>query len=261
MGNLRHLYKALALLCLIALKPALAADPLENLNFTGRYDFDFSGIHLGSLVFSVEEGQDNYSIHTLIRSEGIVNLFTRHTSDTHVNGRKEKYMYYPIHYESNYKTKDKPRYIELMFNKKNEVIKEVNIPPEDRNDRPEVPHALKDGSYDPLSGLMLLRAGVTKLRAFDVKRLYEVTITPNGRSVLRLPVGKRQADAYILTRRPLGGMTLKEMKEYNKGEPPLTLSFSADANRIPLAMSMPVYFGRVEGLLAKECKTWDECVR
>ena len=139
------------------------------------------------------------------------------------------------------------------------MTEDLNEPPEDRNDRPEVPRNLSDGSYDPLTGLMVLRSGIDTVHVFDAKRLYEVKMAPNSKRTLQLTVGSRNAVSYNFSRTPLAGMTGKEMKEYTKGEPQLVFYFSNDAQRIPLAIFMPIYFGRLEGALTKECVTWEEC--
>jgi hypothetical protein len=232
---------------------------LETLHFIGRYSFDFSGIYLGSLVFNVDETPDTYTVHLLVKSGGIINLFTRHWSDTEATGKRLGNRYLPQHYESHYKTKDKPRHLKLAFNAKGAITEELVEPPEDRTDRPEVPHALKDGAHDPFSGFMALRAGSEKLHVFDAKRLYEITAQPVG--ITSSKIAGYYAKAYDLSRIPLAGMTQKEMSEYKKDEPHLTFYFSNDARRIPLAMTMPAYFGRVEGRLTKECKTWEECIK
>jgi hypothetical protein len=148
----------------------------------------------------------------------------------------------------------------LRFNASGAVTDELNEPPEDRNDRPEVPHTLKDGSFDPLTALMVMRTQVAALRVFDAKRLYEVKMEPNSQRTLQLASGARKGVSFNLSRIPLAGMTGKEIKEYKKGEPQLVFYFSNDTQRVPLAVFMPIYFGRLEGALTKECKTWEECV-
>jgi len=254
-----RLYKPLLLVFLFGLHSAYADDAPEKLHFNGRYLFAWNGITLGRLVLGIEERKDRYALHLLVSSEGIVNLFTRHVSDTEASGIIKDGKYMPRHYESHYQTKHKPRHIKLTFNQEGAVIEEINEPPEDRSDRPEVPHKLKDGAYDPLSGMMAIRAGLLVLPAFDAKRLYEVKAVPDDKTVLRLAGKKYAATGYIFSRTPLAGMTAKEMKEYSKGEPPLSFYFSDDARHIPLLIRLPMMLGSVEGKLVKECATWEEC--
>jgi len=165
----------------------------------------------------------------------------------------------PAYYESYYKTKNKPRHIKLEFNNQGTVTTEINEPPEDRNDRPEVLHSLKDGAYDPLTGLMALRANVRVLRAFDAKRLYDVKATDCSKDTLFVGDKWRKAFSCILSREPLSGLTQKEIKQYKEGEPPLSLAFSDDSRKIPLAVSMPLLFSEVHGVLIRECKEWADC--
>lgn len=259
MGMKTHFCKAGFLLYLLCFSQALADEPLAPLHFVGRYDFNWSGIELGTLVLSIDEDGDQYKMHLAVASEGIVNLFTRHMSDTVANGKHVGNSYQPVFYESYYKTKKKPRHIRLAFDDKGVVTEEFNEPPEDRNDRPEVPHNLKDGAVDPLSLIMMMRAGAKDVKAFDAKRLYEVKAGREGKDTLYTENKWQKANFLTLSRTPLAGLTAKETKEYNKGEPAMAFYFSADARRIPLAMSVPIMLGDVSGVLVKECKSWAEC--
>lgn len=260
MGIIHHLYKSLLCLFLLPVSAALAAEvPPTPLHFIGLYKFDWSGIALGALELGIDETATAYSLRLTIASKGIVNLFTHHMSETDASGDRQGDMFTPRHYESRYKTKNKPRHIKLTFDNKGSITEEIVEPPEDRNERPEVPHSLKDGAYDPLGGLLMLLAGHQKFRAFNAKQLYEVYAQPAGVTQLHLNNINYKAHTYILTRTPLAGMTAKETKEYAKGEPPLTLFVSDDARRIPLAVTMPIYFSAVHGVLAKECTQWIEC--
>ncbi len=260
MGTRYRLYKIIILISLIGINPAIANDNiLPPLHFNGRYAFDWSGITLGKLAVSVDEGKDRYKLRLIVASAGATNLFTHHMSDTVATGRREGNTYFPEYYESYYKTKQKPRHIKLEFNKKGVVTTEINEPPEDRNDRPEIPHALKDGSYDPLTGFMALRSGDAKLPAFDAKRLYEIYARKGSSHPLYREKTLQNALPFTLSRTPLAGLTAKELREYAKGEPEVTLYLSNDQRRIPLAMSMPILLGSVHGVLIKECKEWNDC--
>jgi hypothetical protein len=231
---------------------------LEPVHTVARYLFTWDGIALGALALEINDTASIYSLHVQVHSVGIVNLFTHHTSDTTVTGLHIQGGYQPLHYESHYKTKNKPRHIILLFDKAGRVTEETVEPRESRNERPDVPHALKDGSRDPLSTLMEIRAGQSGFHGFDAQRLYEVKSAAGANATLRIAGTPRPAVRYILSRTPLAGMTAKEMREYAKGEPPLTLFFSDDAERIPLMVSVP-FFGRITGILVQECKTWQEC--
>jgi hypothetical protein len=242
-----------------AMQPARADAAPGPLRFYGRYEFTWSGIALGVLVLGIEEKSDSYSMHLLVASAGIVNLFTRHASDTVAYGKRDGGSYLPQYYESYYKTKSKPRHVKLAFDAKGAVTSEINEPPEDRNDRPEAPHKLKDGAYDPLTALLALRAGAKDMRVFDAKRLYEVNAREAYTEKLFITRKWRSVVSSVLSRTPLAGLTAKEKREYQQGEPPLTLYFSNDRKRIPIAVSMPLSFGYIKGTLTKECKDWNEC--
>jgi hypothetical protein len=261
MGRKYHLYKVLVALFLLNSNMAQAAVPSAPLHFIGRYQFDWNNIPLGALELGIDETANTYKMRLAVESKGAINLFTHHTNDTNENGRYEGMQYMPEHYESYYKTKNKPRHIKLAFDKKGVVTEEVNEPPEDRNDRAEVPHNLKDGAVDPLTAVMMIRAGQTNFRGFDAKRLFEVKAIAAAPTVINQPfplVNNQKALPYILSREPLAGITAKEMKEFKKGEPPLTLYFSDNARRIPLGITVPFY-GVLRGMLMQECTKWEEC--
>jgi hypothetical protein len=259
MGTKTHFYKVVVCLYFLGLSPALADEALASLHFIGRYDFNWSGVALGALTLAIDEDGDVYKMRLVVKSEGIVNLFTHHVDDTIAGGERNGSAYLPQYYETYYKTKKKPRHVKLAFDDKGAVVEELNVPPEDRSDRPEVPHSLKDGAYDPLSLLMVVRGGARDIKGFDAKRLYAVKVQEKGRDTLYVEGKWRKVTIFSLSRTPLGGLTAKEMKEYKKGEPPLTVYFSNDAQRIPLAVEVPIMFGEVTGVLVKECKAWAEC--
>lgn len=256
---LRPIYKIAVLLFLISAKPALAGPADDPVHFVGLYRFSWSGITLATAELAIDKTKDTYSLRLAANSQGVVNLFTRHRSDTSANGRRAGNTYFPIAYESHYWTKNKPRHIKLGFDEKGVVTQEVVEPPEDRKERAEVPHALKDGTLDPLTLLLAVTAGNEKPRVFDAKHLWEGKAVKGTPTVLRSYKGPQAAIPYNLSRKPTGGMTQKEMDEYNKGEPPLIFYFSADDSGIPLYMTMPIFLGTLKGTLTKECKTWDEC--
>lgn len=251
----------LGYLFVLAAQTAYADSPAaaDTMHFIGRYDFTWSGIALAAAEFSIDKEQENYKLRIEISSKGIVNLFTRHRSDTSASGKRINGHYYPHIYESRYWTKNKPRHLKLVFDSVGRITEETVEPPEDRSERPEVPHALKDKTLDPLTLVLVVPEGNTTPRVFDAKRLWEGKAIAGDATVLRTYDGKRAAIPYLLTRKPLSGLTQKEKKEYEHGEPPLTFYFSADERHIPLYMTMPVYMGSLTGTLTKECKTWDEC--
>jgi hypothetical protein len=254
MGLKNALYKGLLVLCLMGVNQASATEPLQ---FNGHYDFSWNGITLGSLVLSIEETNDTYRLRLKVFSEGEVNLFVHYASDTEVSGMRGNNAYHPRVYETHYMTKKKPRHIKIGFDANGAITEELNEPPEDRRIRPEVPHSLKDGAYDPLTGLMAIRAGVAKWHGFDGKRLYEVNAS-TGPMTQSASMAGQMARYYVLSRTPLSGLTDKEKKESSKPEPPLNFYFSMDERHIPLGVTVN-YFGRVQGVLVKECKTFEEC--
>lgn len=254
---MRRLYKMLLLICLICVNHPCAA--ITPVHFIGQYSFSWAGIHLGKLALAIDETEQEYHLHLGVVSGGIVNLFTRHENDTVADGKRTPERYRPHLFDSHYKTKKKPRHVRLVYDDTGKLTEETNEPPENRAIRPEVPAPLKDGSYDPLAAMMALRGGLLSIPAFDAKRFYEVKAEDKGVETLNILSKDMQVRHYILTRKPLAGMTAKETSEYAQGEPPLHFYLSDDARRVPVYMTMPILLGSVKGTLSKECGTWDEC--
>ena len=248
----------LLLLLLLSGPSAFAAESPETIHFIGRYDFNWSGIPLAATELSIDVSKENYALRLVIASRGIVNLFTRHRSETIAHGTRHGNTYRPLLYETHYWTKDKPRHIRLVFDTTGIITQETVEPPEDHHDRPEVPHALKDGALDPLTLILAVPSGNAAPRVFDGKRLYQgnAVIMPTKKP---LSVMGRDALGYVLTRRPLAGLTAKEMNAYAEGEPALAFYYINDGRDVPIYMMVPLYMGRLQGGLTKECKTWDEC--
>jgi Protein of unknown function (DUF3108) len=255
---IKQLYKMLPLLFLTAVNPAYAGDLQDDLHFIGRYGFDWENVGLARAELEIDQDKDTYTIHLAIESAGVVNLFTHHRSDTITHGRRKGDQYFPMDYESHYWTKKKPRHIKLVFDKKGVITEETVEPPEDHNERPIVPHSLKDGTLDPLTLLMAVRAGNLAPRVFDAKHLWDGKADPIADRKPRI-LNVSPGAGYRMTRKPVAGMTTKETKEYNQGEPVLTFYFTADDARVPFFMKIPIFLGHLEGNLIKKCKTWDEC--
>lgn len=264
---MRKFYKIAILISLLqpgagsaaAQTPVQASALPGPVTFYGQYSFSWAGLRLGKLALGIDEKKDSYRLYLSVTSAGIVNLFTHHTNSTEARGKRGTAAYHPEFYESFYKTKKKPRQIRLQYDAEGNATEVFNEPPEDRAKRPEVPADMSKGSYDPLTGMMAIRAGVHSLKAFDVKRLYEVTAESGGMETVSTQGKDVEAEKLILSRKPIAGMTAKETKEYEAGEPPLSFYFSNDARRVPVLMTMPVMLGTVKGLLTRECATWDEC--
>ena len=260
MGLRTQIYKILLpVIMVVTGSVAEAATLPDSQHFIGRYDFTWTGIKLAAMELSITQDKEKYALHLAIQSAGIVNLFTHHISDTVAHGRRDGNQYFPELYESHYWTKKKPRHLKIVFDAKGAVKEDMVEPPEDPTERPTIPHSLKDGTVDPLTMLLVAAAGNYKPRVFDAKHLFDGTATKGEQKVIRTYNGPRNAIPFALTRKPVAGMTKRELKEYEEGDPPLTFYFTADNTGIPLYITMPLAVGLIKGSLTKECETWDEC--
>ena len=258
-----RLYKSLAWLCFALSCPAFAAETgaakPAGLHFVGRYYITWGGLNLAAAELQLDVAESSYTVRLAARSAGVVNWFTHHRSDTSAHGRRNGDAYYPELYESRYWTKNKPRHIKIAFDPKGAVTEDIVEPPEDPKERPVVPHALKDGALDPLTLIPVLATSADKPRVYDAKQLYDGKVARGAATSIRTYSGARDALPLTISRTAISGMTAKEIKEYAKGEPSLTLYLSSDGKAIPLYFTLPISVGWVKGSLVQECATWDEC--
>jgi hypothetical protein len=246
-------------------KPALAGDGPPPLDLKGLYQFDFSGVPIGKVGAEIEQNGNDYSIATDVTATGILKLFTKHSSHTTVDAHDHTAIY-----ESHYRTKNKKRYVKLVYDA-GKIVEEKVEPPDNRATRPAVPAKLKNGAADLLSFNLRLREAVWKatktggsvitLRAYDGRRLTEVSGKILGKKTIiyggenRFPVIK-----LALSRKPLAGFSASELEDYKKKEPPLYLYYSDDERLVPVKLEVTLLFGKVTGTLVKECRTGESCL-
>ncbi len=246
-----------------------AASYSKDLDFRGYYKCEFSGINFAKVGIHVEQDSHAYSAIADITLSGIAKLFTRHSSHTIVDGSGRGYAYSAWEYESNYKTKNKKRYVKLNY-KNGLFAKETLIPPENPAKRKPVPIEDKHGSYDPLSGLLKARSLLIdtlakgeqtfSLNIYDGRRLTKVDFTVLSTRTIRMENGKAPVIAVQAKRTLLAGFTASELADHDPKESPLTIYFSNDEKLFPIRLEAHLMFGTITADLHKTCAAQESCL-
>lgn len=236
---------------------AQAQEP-PPLNFTGHYDFAFSGIPFGAIDINFKQDAQSYDAESNVRTVGIVKIFANHQSKTTSRGTGSNFAYGNTSYETNYSTNKKKKYVKLV--RKDGVLTEEKVLPlsETREVVTEAPQELKNAAYDPLNITAGIRAGLAQAVAggpksfvldyFDGKRLSRATIVYQGEE--RIKIKNQEHPVYVVSasRKPLGGFTKKELSRMQDGEPPLRIYFSKD-QLVPLRLELKMALGTAAATL------------
>jgi hypothetical protein len=251
-------------LTLAAMQPARAAPP-DPLEFKGIYSFGFPGLTFGHMGVEIDQDANGYAITADIQSSGIVNVFVRHVSHSTAQASAKN-----IEYESNYQTRKKKRYVNLLW-RDGALDEEKLVPPENRKTRPEVPPQLKNNAADPLSFILRMREALAdaltagrknfSINVFDGRRLTKANFTLQNSPRSINHGGKKLAVITVTVRRELlAGFTASELADHDSNEPTLYVYFSNDKRLIPVRLEANAWFGKLSATLTKECRTGESCL-
>lgn len=246
-----RLIKTFAVFFLLA-TPVQAQEPSIPLDFSGHYDFGFSGIPFGRLDIMFKQSATRYSATADVKTTGIVRVFVQHKSHTTSQGSGTGFSYGKVAYESSYSTRGKQRY--AAFNKEGgRIVSEKVLPPDNRGTRSAVPAEAKNGALDPLAIGLAIRSEFIRaqkdgrrnfsLDFYDGRRLTRADFTVGDERNIR--IGGTAYPVYSITarRKPLGGYTASELARFNAKEADLTIYFSHDEKCVPIYLEAPVAFG------------------
>lgn len=247
---------AIALLCPLA---QAAVPPLAPLKLHARYRVTWGGLTLGRINVDIDE--DALSYHGVVdtKTSGFAKLFSDERTVGEVHGhRTPDGAYVPGTYTSR-RSKGDSGSTTLEYDADGKLLKRTREPDDDPAWRPPVPPEQANTATDPMTGGLILRKRVhdhmaqevrdTLLRTYDGARLGEFharVVSP-----ARVEIGERFRDAInlVVTRQPIAGYTPKELKKYAAGDPIIHLYLSADADMIPLKLSIGTSFGEVDATL------------
>ncbi|MDX1976025.1 MAG: DUF3108 domain-containing protein [Rickettsiales bacterium] len=260
-------FNILCVFLLIA-TPALAEAPLaESMQIKALYDCQFNGIPFGRVGIEAEQSLQSYAISADIMLTGIAALFVKHSSHTTVDASGKQYG--NVRYESNYRTRKKQKYVNLVY--RDGLLKEEKLmPPEDAKKRPVVDMEQKKDATDPLSLLIrarqLLADNLARnknsftTRVFDGRRLNELSFTIAGRKTIRMGEEKQPVVVVSVNRKPIAGFTASELEDISPKEAPIVIYFSDDARLWPIRFETRISLGLISASIVKECKTGESCL-
>ncbi|MDX2074491.1 MAG: DUF3108 domain-containing protein [Alphaproteobacteria bacterium] len=246
-----HFIKLL-LIFLLASHPVQADEPLIPIDFSGHYDFAFSGVPLGKLDLRFTQSATKYTATADVKTVGLARVFVQHESHTISKGWGSDFHYPQVDYESRYSTRGKPK--SAKISKKDGVIfADVVNPPDNRAIRPAVPLEQKSAAFDPLAVGLAIRSEFARaqkdgrtdftLDYYDGRRLTRVYFTVGKERVIRIKGQKYPVFTLTARRELLAGHTDKERARIDPHEPSATLYFSRDAKFMPIYLEVPVLFG------------------
>ncbi len=267
--NMGRHFLCAAAASLVLFAPVHAAEPARDLDFKGLYKCTMSGINFAKIGVHAEQDAHAYAMTADIMSTGIVNMFTKHSSHTTVDASGSNYTYSHINYETDYKTKNKKRYVNLIF--ADGKFKEEKLePPENPAKRPPVPLEQKQQAQDPLSALLqarqelfhALQSGAREftIDVYDGRRLTKVDFTVVGDKVLKLSGAKVPVVEVTARRTFLAGFTRSEIADKDANEPALHIYFSNDEKLFPVRLQVQLFFGLMTADLIKACSGSESCL-
>lgn len=248
---------------------AQADDTLPPIDFKGIYDFSFASLPFGRMGIEADQSEKHYAITCDVISTGIIGAFVRHSSHTTVDGTGAHFSYPTIHYETNYKTKKKRKYVR-MATKGGKIVEEELVPPDNRQVRPAVEDALKNSAADPLSFLLKMRQGLWDARKtgatafsvnlYDGRRLTQVNFAVMGKKSIFYKDAKTDVIQVNASRKLVAGFTPSELEAFNPKEPTLRIFFTDDNRLVPLILEANVMMSKLSATLVKECRTGESCL-
>lgn len=264
MGMKFSLYNIPLFILLLLAYPVWAKEPLTPIDFKGEYALSFAGIPFGKMDIAITQSPSSYSMQSDIASTGVADVFAKHSSHTNVTAKGKNFKYTSRSYQSHSQTRKKQRDISLEY-KDDRLVMEKVLPPDNRENRKELPVALKNSAYDPLSIIIKIRQEIITLRnkaanvhsvdfpinLYDGRRLTQANVSVHERQMLSVGDIDVPVIHVSIKRKLIAGFTDKELSQYDPNEPPLNLYFSDDEKFLPLRLSIPFTFGSVMATLVK----------
>ena len=249
--------------------PLQASETLAPVTAKLRYQAGFEGLLVGDIGLEVNQQPGKADVTLDVQSSGIVKLFVKHSNHTTLTASGKNFTYPERVYETNYRTRKKPRHVKLTY-KGGKLADSVVEPVEPPGKRTALDEKRRDSAYDLLYFLLRMRADLWdalghnktqfSMDIFDGKRLMQADFTLLGKQTISLGADTRNVIAIAAKRTPLGGLTKSEVENFANGEPPLTIYFSDDSRLIPLVMDVEVLGGHLTAQLMKECGAEESCL-
>ena len=241
---------------LLAAHPSPILQPA--LNFKGQYLLAFNDIAFGKVGVEVAQDASHYKAEADVTLTGTLPLFVNHSSHAAAAGSGSGFSYPDIVFDTHYHTNQKLRSAHLVY-RNGAWLEETLTPPKNPwKDKP-INAEMKKGSVDPLSGFLVLRAGLAAAMAknqpgflltlYDGRRLVQVEANIEGTQKIHYHGAWVPVVAVSVKGQPVAG--------FNKGRDNVSampvLYFSDDMRLLPLKMEISLPLGSITATLSHQC--------
>ncbi len=262
MGIKTNLYKPLFAACAFLLATVAHAEvpTLEPLNYSLRYDVDWSGLPIGRIRVKFVEDQFGYRMTVDTKTGGIARLFSSEKSVAKVEGRRIGGSYVPTSYSSSNRG-DSVRTTSITYDEYGHIVALDRKPMDKPSRRAPVSREDANTATDPVTAFFTLRHQLhaamkvnqreASTRTYEGARLAEMKIRVVSPAKVEVRGKHEQAINTLITRKLINGYTEKEKKKYAEGDPPIHIFFSADGRFMPLKISIGLPMGQVSAVLAE----------
>jgi len=223
------------------------ASPTRADDAAALYQAYWAGVPAAQIRLSVHDGLGEYRIEIAIRAEGLARWVTRLRATAIGSGRiAAGFLPVPAAFDARYDLrKRKDRVLSMRFVMAGGATIAARGPG-DTSRKPELPEQFRRNVIDPLGALAAIRQQVREhpgrdftIPAYDGARRFDVIARPQPKDkgddgVLRL----------ALTLHPIAGFKGETSED---GDPddaprPVALTLTDDASKMPVSMTVPVYF-------------------
>ena len=226
------------------------------------YRVYWGAITVGDLYVTLIPTAEGYGMRSAIRSKGIAKVVSNWKSDSGATMRiQEDGKYVPIRFKTSFELRKRTRKIDIHWDKDWKVVKETNIPPENRHKRPAVPEEQKIGSFDPLTAVMQGRLLVREAILSGKREFFVPVYDGRRKSNIRFKIYGADKNGIIHTsfvEEAVSGYTNNELKEIAKNNPEFHVYLSPK-DLLPVAAKGQSLLGTARIKLKMECDTLKEC--
>lgn len=262
------MYKYLIIIGIFVLLPPYAQAGSDLTHAVRKYDFYWGGLHVGTLVGSIERQKDMYAFETHIAARGVAEMVSKYKSKTvsFINALSYK----PMFFRNESTLRKRSRTITIHANDVDGVIEETVTPPDNRAKRPAVPEPLKKDFFDPLTAAFMSRQKVLDylegvgpdeftLPLYDARRRDDLHFKIVGEKNIHVKHKPYHVVHMRFYREAVAGVTRNELKRSAQEEPIIDVYLNKDDQLLPIKIEGEAPMGSAVALLSQKCDSISSC--
>jgi hypothetical protein len=224
----------------------------------------WSGLKIADLYTELTPKENNeLELKAVIYSYGVAKLISKYKSNSSSLMKRVGGHYQPMHAAINFKMRYGDRRIDMVYDSAGRIVKESNVPEENRAKRKAVGDEMKQGSLDPLTAALEARARVIAIMSGKEKNRQFVLPMYDGRRLSDLKIDVVGLDNggrphLTLEESPKAGWTNNELSEKEKRNPIIHI-YLDPKDYLPVEASGQSKVGESQGMLSAKCKSLAEC--